>query len=113
MKYSRGGGGGYSFDLIYCDRQTLKSWSMELKFALNFAKSHLALYQLTIERGTAFLLATEKRNSKCQMQTQPPNNMSTRDILSYAGLTHCEVSNHSKPEKNAVTILHIGGTVIM
>lgn len=89
----------YSFDLIYCrPGQTLRSWSMELEFALNFAKSHLALYQLTIERGTAFFARHRKAEFKMPDADSAAKQYEyTRDILSYAGLTHYEVSNHSKP----------------
>lgn len=45
----------FSFDLIYSrPGQTLKSWQKELEKALQFAKGHISLYQLTIEKGTAF-----------------------------------------------------------
>ncbi|AFE52622.1 coproporphyrinogen III oxidase [Rickettsia prowazekii str. GvV257] len=44
-----------SFDLIYArNGQTLKDWEKELKQAMYLATSHIALYQLTIEKGTPF-----------------------------------------------------------
>lgn len=44
-----------SFDLIYArPGQTSKEWKRELKEALSFGTEHLSLYQLTIEKGTAF-----------------------------------------------------------
>ena len=45
----------YSFDLIYArPDQTLGEWKKELAEALQYAASHLSLYQLTIEKGTPF-----------------------------------------------------------
>lgn len=45
----------YSFDLIYAlPGQTLNTWEEELKQALDYARGHLSLYQLTIEPNTAF-----------------------------------------------------------
>jgi oxygen-independent coproporphyrinogen-3 oxidase len=45
----------YSFDLIYGrPNQTLKAWESELTSALELAKDHISLYQLTIEKGTKF-----------------------------------------------------------
>ena len=44
-----------SFDLIYAlPNQTIKEWEQELKEAIELAKGHLSLYQLTIEEGTQF-----------------------------------------------------------
>ncbi|HYZ41677.1 MAG TPA: radical SAM family heme chaperone HemW, partial [Stellaceae bacterium] len=45
----------FSFDLIYArPGQSLAAWRRELDEALSLAGEHLALYQLTIEPGTAF-----------------------------------------------------------
>lgn len=45
----------YSFDLIYAiPNQTLGQWKKEMQFALSLANGHISLYQLTIEKGTAF-----------------------------------------------------------
>lgn len=45
----------YSFDLIYAlPGQTVPMWEDELKQALDHARGHLSLYQLTIEPNTAF-----------------------------------------------------------
>lgn len=44
-----------SFDLIYArPHQTLDVWAQELSTALQYAPTHISLYQLTIEPGTAF-----------------------------------------------------------
>lgn len=45
----------YSFDLIYArPGQTPQAWEQELARAVELARDHLSLYQLTIEPGTAF-----------------------------------------------------------
>ena len=45
----------YSFDLIYArPGQSIAAWEDELGEALSLAGTHLSLYQLTIEPGTAF-----------------------------------------------------------
>ena len=44
-----------NFDLIYGRQfQNLSEWEKELEFALSLESQHLSLYQLTIEKGTAF-----------------------------------------------------------
>ena len=44
-----------SFDLIYArQNQNLMQWEKELSQALDLGANHMSLYQLTIERGTAF-----------------------------------------------------------
>ena len=46
----------FSFDLIYArPKQTMDAWTEELSRALELAKGHMSLYQLTIERSTPFL----------------------------------------------------------
>lgn len=45
----------FSFDLIYTrPQQSVDDWKEELSEALQMAKGHLSLYQLTIEPNTAF-----------------------------------------------------------
>ncbi|MFV0431784.1 MAG: radical SAM family heme chaperone HemW [Alphaproteobacteria bacterium] len=45
----------YSFDLIYArPEQSLNDWAKELNEAIDLAKGHLSLYQLTIEPATEF-----------------------------------------------------------
>ena len=48
-------GHNVNFDLIYGRQfQNLSEWEKELEFALSLESQHLSLYQLTIEKGTAF-----------------------------------------------------------
>lgn len=87
----------YSFDLIYGrPDQSLAAWEAELKAALNFAKGHMSLYQLTIERSTPFYM----RHSRGEFKV--PDDVGgaefyhlTQDIMEQGGLPSYEVSNHA------------------
>lgn len=87
----------YSFDLMYArPEQTLEQWEDELTHALGYADKHMSLYQLTIEKGTAFY--TQERRGDFIM----PNSdyaadfyQLTQDIMGQAGLPAYEVSNHA------------------
>jgi putative oxygen-independent coproporphyrinogen III oxidase len=88
-----------SFDLIYArPEQSLKNWMTELDHALALAGEHISVYQLTIEKGTAFY-PMHKRGDF----TMPSNDLSgalyeaTMDKLNSAGLHNYEISNHAKP----------------
>jgi oxygen-independent coproporphyrinogen-3 oxidase len=89
----------YSFDLIYArPRQTLSSWSTELKCAIAEAAEHLSLYQLTIEPGTPFF-GLHKAG-----KLAIPNDDFGRDlydltqsICAAEGLPAYEISNHARP----------------
>jgi len=87
-----------SFDLIYARMgQTLGTWEQELAQALNMAVGHLSLYQLTIERGTAFYQAHEKGRI-----ILPDEDVSadmyelTQQVCAAHGLPAYEVSNHAR-----------------
>ena len=44
-----------SFDMIYATpEQTVQDWASEIRQAIEFSSNHISVYQLTIERGTAF-----------------------------------------------------------
>ncbi len=86
-----------SFDLIYARMgQTLKAWEQELIRALDMSVGHLSLYQLTIERGTAFYQAREKGRI-----ILPGEDLSadmydlTQAICEDHGLPAYEISNHA------------------
>ncbi|MCA2011845.1 radical SAM family heme chaperone HemW [Cereibacter sphaeroides] len=89
-----------SLDLIYARQfQTAEQWRDELSRALTLGVSHLSLYQLTIEDGTAFGdrykigklpgLPSEDRGADLWDITQ--------ELCIKAGLPAYEVSNHAKP----------------
>lgn len=86
-----------SFDLIYARMgQTFGQWEQELKAALKMSVGHLSLYQLTIERGTAFHQAHKKGRI-----ILPDEDLSadmydlTQAICEDHGLPAYEVSNHA------------------
>jgi putative oxygen-independent coproporphyrinogen III oxidase len=89
----------FSFDLIYArPNQSLMSWREELIEALAHAPTHLSLYQLTIEEGTAFhalheagkLIVPGDDHARALFET-------TQEICSAHGMPAYEVSNHAKP----------------
>lgn len=87
-----------SFDLIYARMgQSLADWERELTAALNLAVGHLSLYQLTIERGTAFYTAQSKGRI-----ILPGEDLSadmydlTQAICRGNGLPSYEISNHAR-----------------
>ncbi|MGL5446411.1 MAG: radical SAM family heme chaperone HemW [Rhabdaerophilum sp.] len=89
----------FSFDLIYArPNQSLLSWREELIEALAHAPTHLSLYQLTIEEGTAFkqlheagkLIVPGDDHARALFET-------TQEICEAHGMPAYEVSNHAKP----------------
>lgn len=88
-----------TFDLIYAlPGQSQDDVRRTLAEALQFAPTHLSLYQLTIEPGTAFANAVA-RNAF----TPPCDDLAAdfydlaQEMTSAAGLPAYEVSNHAKP----------------
>ena len=88
-----------SFDLIYARQdQSLQEWRVELSEALTMSSSHLSLYQLTIEQGTAFA----DRLSAGGLHGLPHEDLSadmyelTQELTEKAGFSAYEVSNHAK-----------------
>lgn len=90
----------FSFDLIYArQNQSEDQWAAELKEAIAIGSSHLSLYQLTIEDGTAF----GDRYARGGLRGLPDEARSvalytiTQDLTKRAGFSAYEVSNHAKP----------------
>ena len=88
----------YSFDLIYArPDQTLDQWQEELTEALDFAGGHLSLYQLTLEKGTAFY--TQAQSGRLHL---PEEQLAgdfyelTQEVTEKAGLPAYEISNHAR-----------------
>lgn len=86
-----------SFDLIYArPHQSLEAWSSELSTALTYAPTHISLYQLTIEPGTAFHTSFARGDFPL-----PDEHLSaelydlTGDILGGKGFNAYEVSNYA------------------
>lgn len=87
-----------SFDLIYARMgQTLADWEQELNAALKMSVGHLSLYQLTIERGTAFYQAHEKGRISLPGEDLSADMYElTQTICDDHGLPAYEISNHAQ-----------------
>ncbi|MGB0631094.1 MAG: radical SAM family heme chaperone HemW [Alphaproteobacteria bacterium] len=86
-----------SFDLIYAlPGQQPEDWARQLEEAVAFDTGHLSLYQLTIEKGTAFF--TDHRNGAFYL---PDDELAadlyelTSETLSKKELNGYEVSNYA------------------
>lgn len=88
-----------SFDLIYArPNQTCSNWENELRFATQFKTTHLSLYQLTIESGTAFAPKYHRGEIVLPDDTLAADLWEvTQSVMDAAGLPLYEVSNHAKP----------------
>jgi len=88
-----------SFDLIYArPEQSLEDWRAELTDALSFGTSHLSLYQLTIEEGTAFYHQFHRGKFKLPDEDEAAALFElTQDMTDAAGLPAYETSNHAAP----------------
>ena len=87
----------FSFDLIYARKgQSPDAWEKELREALDFAGSHLSLYQLTIEPNTAFFTRAGRGENLTAEET-PAATMyeMTQEIMRDAGRPAYEISNHA------------------
>jgi oxygen-independent coproporphyrinogen-3 oxidase len=89
----------FSFDLIYArPGQTEAAWRAELDRALALAGDHLSLYQLTIERGTAFATAFARGDFALPDDDRAGALYEeTQARLEAAGLPAYEISNHARP----------------
>lgn len=82
----------FNFDLIYArPGQTMASWRDELNQALAMGPSHLSLYQLTIEKNTAYYGTVEAMDSDLAADLYE----ATQEICQDAGLPAYEISNHA------------------
>jgi putative oxygen-independent coproporphyrinogen III oxidase len=88
-----------SFDLIYArQRQRLDDWRNELSRALDHARDHLSLYQLTIEPGTPFAALHEAGALVIpEGEDAEAFYLLTQELCDVAGLPSYEVSNHARP----------------
>jgi oxygen-independent coproporphyrinogen-3 oxidase len=88
----------YSFDLIYArPNQTCGTWEAELREALQYAGSHLSLYQLTIEENTAFHHAYAKGGFTLPDEAEAEALYRiTESIMAERGLHAYEVSNYAQ-----------------
>lgn len=89
----------FSFDLIYGrPKQTLHDWEKELHYALSLSPKHISLYQLTIEKGTAFYSAyRQKQFNMPNSDLQGELYEFTNSKLEEQGFNKYEVSNYALP----------------
>ena len=87
----------FSFDLIYArPKQTMDAWTEELSRALELAKGHMSLYQLTIERSTPFFYDHAQGKFKMPDDAKGADFYAlTQNIMEKAALPMYEVSNHA------------------
>jgi putative oxygen-independent coproporphyrinogen III oxidase len=88
-----------SIDLIYAHPgQSVRAWRAELDEALAFGLSHLSLYQLTLEPGTAFA-ARAARGALVLPDAETAARLYevTLECTAKAGLAAYEVSNFAHP----------------
>lgn len=86
-----------SFDLIYArPEQTVQDWKNELKTALDYGTTHLSLYQLTIEKGTAFHTQYNRGEFSIPDEFLAADLYeATQEIANSYGLPAYETSNHA------------------
>jgi len=89
----------FSLDLISgLPHQSLEQWQNSLKKAIEISPTHISIYDLTIEPGTAF-----NRYYKSGDNPLPTDEMTVKmyrigqQILTDAGYNHYEISNYSQP----------------
>ncbi len=89
----------WSFDLIAArPGQSAGAWRSELALALAREPTHLSVYQLTIEAGTAFHGA--QRRGELTLPGEAAGAAifeATQEMLEAAGLPAYEISNHARP----------------
>lgn len=88
-----------SFDLIYArPEQSLAAWQSELQQALDLAPTHLSLYQLTLEPGTAFYQQAQRGDWVLPDADSAAALFEwTQHATAEAGLPAYEISNHARP----------------
>jgi putative oxygen-independent coproporphyrinogen III oxidase len=94
----------YSFDLIYAlPEQTPIKWQKQLKDAIGFARGHMSLYQLTIEKGTKFFsLFKSGKFRELDADVAAQMYMDTEDIMNLHNMPAYEVSNYATPGQESV-----------
>lgn len=95
----------YSFDIIYAlPNQTLTSLHNTIKKALDLAKDHISLYQLTIEKGTKFF-SMHKKGQFTMLDNDVCSEMyfMVDSMLKDQNFYRYEISNYAKRSKNTNT----------
>jgi putative oxygen-independent coproporphyrinogen III oxidase len=93
-----------SFDLIYArTNQTLQNWQKELTEAMNLASGHISLYQLTIEKGTAFFKLFQEGELIIPDQDRAADMYNwTNSYLESKNYSRYEISNYATPQNESI-----------
>ena len=93
----------YSIDLMYVlPNHTAESWTEELVSALGYAKHHISLYQLTIEKGTEFFKLHQNKSFSLPNEDVATTLYTlTNEILNDHGFEDYEVSNYARLNKES------------
>jgi len=98
-----------SIDLIYARhrKQTPELWRKELTQALGLGLSHISLYTLTIEPGTAFYRKLHTKQEKDKIYIPDSDQAAdlfrvTQEVTSKAGLMQYEISNFAIPGQESI-----------
>ncbi len=93
-----------TFDLIYAlPGETLEEWASRLRDAVAMGSRHLSLYQLTVEPGTAFAKAVDRREwSPLDEAAAADLYIAAGEIMAAAGVPAYEVSNYAAMGQRAV-----------
>ncbi|ADM08670.1 coproporphyrinogen III oxidase [Parvularcula bermudensis HTCC2503] len=91
-------------DFIYAlPGETIEDWTRRLRAILSLPVSHLSLYQLTIEQGTAFGLQVDKgRWTPASDAMAADLYQATLEETMAAGMPAYEISSHARPGHEAV-----------
>jgi putative oxygen-independent coproporphyrinogen III oxidase len=89
----------FSLDLISgLPNQTLAMWEESLKKAITLAPTHISIYDLTIEPGTAFGRYYQPGDKPLPTdETTVTMYQMAQQILTNAGYEHYEISNYAQP----------------
>jgi putative oxygen-independent coproporphyrinogen III oxidase len=89
----------FSLDLISgLPNQTSEMWQQSLKEAISLTPTHISVYDLTIEPGTAFGRYFQPGDQPLPSdETTAQMYRTAQDYLTAAGYEHYEISNYAKP----------------
>lgn len=89
----------FSIDLISgLPNQTLEMWQESLEKAISLAPTHISIYDLTIEPGTAFGRYYQPGDKPLPTDEATVNMYRmAQKILTGAGFSHYEISNYAQP----------------
>lgn len=92
-----------NLDLIWgVEEQTVSDLRSDLRAVLDLKPQHISAYGLTIEKGTPFFIRYKKGHMKLPPEETLIEMMGAiNEMLAEEGFLHYEISNFSKPEKEA------------